>query len=175
MGEERLEQGVGLKAGRQGLLGMIHGSGAESEPQFGRGAGRLPGIVVENASRVAQEPAPKLLPLPTNRSVRIFWVGAVHDTGAGNPYLSVTRELPAGHASLRKARGLGGKRRSWGGAAPQSRFRAVLGLRRVGRGSLRKRSRGAHPRSFAREFSSDETGEKLGDVPLEAPLNAGLL
>ena len=118
MGEERLEQGVGLKAGRQGLLGMIHGSGAESEPQFGRGAGRLPGIVVENASRVAQEPAPKLLPLPTNRSVRLFWVGAVHDTGAGNPYLSVTRELPAGHASLRKARGLGGKRRSWGGAAP---------------------------------------------------------
>lgn len=128
MGGERLEQGSGTLAGGQGFLGALHGAGTEGEPQAGRGAGRLPGIVVEDARRVAQKPAPKLLPLPADRGVCTFSVGGVHDTGAGNPYLSLTRALPARSRPLpegersgrekteagRGEEGRGGAGRPWG-------------------------------------------------------------
>lgn len=110
----------------------------QGEPRAGGGKGCLPGIVVEDTRRIAQEPASKLRPLSSGNRGRAFMVGARHDTGAGNAYLSVMRELPAGHAPLRKARGLGGKRQRRGeagrGRAPSAAsVLEGLALRRVRR------------------------------------------
>lgn len=150
MGGERLEQGRGLVAGGERLLGALRGGGTGGEPQAGRGAGRLPGVVLEDARRIAQEAAPKLLPLLADSSGTTLTAGTGHDTGAGNPYLSVTRELPAGHAPFRKARGLSGKRLRLVRAAPESG---------------RRRGAGAPPAWAGSEFGKGCLG--TGSVPAE--------
>lgn len=98
-------------ASGQGLLGAIWGGGTEGEPQAGRGAGRLPGIMVEDTRRVSQKPAPELLPFPAHRSGRYaFRRGAGHVTRTGSVRLSGTRERPAGPRPLPgDSRVLGGK------------------------------------------------------------------
>ena len=131
MGGERLEQGSGILAGGQGFLGTLRGAGTEGEPQAGRGAGWLPGIVVEDARRVAQKPVPELLPLPADRSVCTFRVGAVHDTGAGNPYLSLTRELPARSRPLPEGE-RSGREKTEAGRGGARRGGAALGAGRPG-------------------------------------------
>lgn len=82
--ESAAGRAAGLVAGGQGLFGGLRGGGTEGERQVGRGAGWLPGIVVEDTRRIAQEPVPKLLPLIGEDGRRTFSVGAGHDTGAGN-------------------------------------------------------------------------------------------
>lgn len=52
----------------------------------GRDAGQLPGIVMEDARRVAQEPVPELRSLPVLSLRHAFWVGGRHDTGDGNAF-----------------------------------------------------------------------------------------
>lgn len=105
---------------------------------------------MEDARRIAQEPGPELLPLPAGHSGHAFRVGAGHDTGAGNVNLSITRELPAGPRPLRKALGLGGKRRRRGGAGYQCQCGAPSG----GAGPELRRGlwgRGTRRRNFAPE------------------------
>lgn len=118
---QRLEQGSGTRGPRSGDFQSTRGCGTGGEPQIGRGAGRLPGIMVKNARRIAQESAPKLLPLLADSSRSALRVGVRHDTGAGYACLSDTRKLPAGPRPLRKSRDLGGKRARRGGAALNSR------------------------------------------------------
>lgn len=91
---------------------------------------------MEDTRRIAQEAASKLLPLSSGHRGRAFMVGARHDTGAGNAYLSVMRELPAGHAPSGRLGVWAGKD---GGEAGRRRAPSAAGvlvgleLRRAGR------------------------------------------
>lgn len=138
--------------------------------------------MVEDARRIAQEPGPELLPLPAGHSGHAFRVGAGHDTGAGNVNLSITRELPAGPRPLRKALGLGGKRRRRGGAGYQCQCGAPSGgagpeLRRGLWG--REHVGGISPRSHfslrRHSLVGMHAGEKVGDLPFEPSFNSVFL
>lgn len=87
----------------------------QGEPQAGRRVGHLPGIVVKDASRVAQKPAPELLPLPADGCRIAFREGAVHDTGTGNTYFPLTREGSAGHTPFGNRKVWAGKHGGWVG------------------------------------------------------------
>lgn len=100
----------GERAGRAFLQGL---RGGESR----RGAGQLPGIVVEDARRVAQEPVPELRSLPVLSLRHAFREGGRHDTGDGNAPFSRTRGLPVGHAPFGSSGAWAGTWEAWRGVA----------------------------------------------------------
>lgn len=111
MGGERLKQGSGARGRRSGAFPRARGGGP--------GAGRLPGIMAEDARRIAQEPAPKLLPLFAEGGRRTLGVGTGHDTGAGYAYSSLKRKLPAGPRPLPEVAESGRERTRAGRGSPE--------------------------------------------------------